>query len=392
MNRGATPVALAIAACGAGWEPAALAEIERAADLELVRRCVDVADLLATAQTHRIDAALVAADAPGLDAGVVDRLADAGVATWTLDTGTTSHERQRSIGRPVRLGALAAIASAGTIEAPATAAGPAGVLVAVWGPTGAPGRSTLAVSVAAAAAARGRTTALVDADVHGGSIAQLLGILDDVSGVMAACRDANRGAGQAAHDHLLAVGPGLHVMTGIPRADMWHHLRPAAFESVLRRLLDGHDLVVVDCSFGADDGPPGGPWPDHVTRRVLDLADEVVVVGSADPVGLARLVRAVSDAGWLRAPRIVLNRWRPALGWTEREVASMVHEVTGTAPWGFLPHDQAAHDQAVMHGRPVRDVAPASGYVSRVDRLAAELAAPAPGVRPGPASAAPAPR
>ena len=44
-------------------------------------------------------------------------------------------------------------------------------VIAVWGPAGAPGRTTLAVNLAAELAASGHSVALVDADPYGGAIA-----------------------------------------------------------------------------------------------------------------------------------------------------------------------------------------------------------------------------
>lgn len=359
---------VAVAACGAHWETAALAEIEADPGLVLVRRCVDIADLLATAGTHRLDLALVAVDAPGLDAGVVQRLLELGVRPAAVEGDGAA----LGIAQSARLGALAQ-AAATPMPQPERVGEP-GLLVAVWGATGAPGRSSLAVSLAAAAAASGRATALVDADVYGGSLGQLLGVLDEVSGVMAACRDVNRGRAASAAEHLLRLAPRWNLLTGLPRSDMWHHLRPDALETVLRGLCRDHELVVVDCGFGVEPAMGQGPSRDQVTRRVLDLADEVMAVGRVDPVGLARFVRALDDAGpWRRPPRVVLNGFRASLGWTEREIAQTVRELTGYSPWAFLPHDGPSHDLALMSGRPVREVAPASGYVSRVERLAAEL-------------------
>lgn len=357
---------IALAACGAAWEAAALAEIDRSPGIELVRRCVDVADLLATAATHRLDGALVSVVAPGLDAGVVERLAERGVEAVAVEADG-GHLGIRSSVRLGGLGSWSRSEAAGPVERP-----DAGTVIAVWGPTGAPGRSSLAISLAAALSARRVRTALVDADVHGGSIAQWLAILDDVSGLMAACRDANRGLTHTADEHLVAVDPDLHVLTGLPRSDMWHHVRPTSVEAVLQHLAMTHGAVVVDCGFDAQVGT--GPMPGQVTRRVLDVADTVVAVGRVDPIGLARLVRALSDAGpWTRPPRLVLNGFRTSLGWTEREVTATVRELTGLTPWVFLPVDPAGHDAAMISGRPLREVAPTSGYVARVERLVADL-------------------
>jgi Mrp family chromosome partitioning ATPase len=65
--------------------------------------------------------------------------------------------------------------------------------VAVWGPTGAPGRTTVAVNLAAELALLGRHTLVVDADTYGGTIAQAVGLFDESPGLAAAARAAGQG-------------------------------------------------------------------------------------------------------------------------------------------------------------------------------------------------------
>ena len=60
-------------------------------------------------------------------------------------------------------------------------------LLAVWGPTGAPGRTTVAINVASELAELGQSVLLIDADSYGGAIAPTLGLIDDAAGFAAAC-------------------------------------------------------------------------------------------------------------------------------------------------------------------------------------------------------------
>jgi hypothetical protein len=98
-----------------------------------------------------------------------------------------------------------------------------------------------------------------------------------------------------------------------------------------------------------------------MTLTGLARADDVVVVGTADPVGLSRLGRGLVD---LRAvlpavrPRVVVNRTRPSLGWSERDVRGLVEGFgqaagasAGTIDVHFLPDDRAAADRALLAGR-----------------------------------------
>lgn len=357
-----------IVAGGAQWEAAAIAEIDESANLRLARRCVDVADLLATVATSDVRIALVDAGVPGIDVDVVRRLVRTGVRVVAVE----SDGRAVGIATSVRLGSLSAL-EAPEKTAPVVESG-RGDVIAVWGPAGAPGRSTLAAAFATASAAKGRRTALVDADTYGGAQAQLFGVLEDVSGLMAACRDANQGRADAAADHLVALAENLHLLTGLPRPDMWPHVRPAALEVVLDELSARHEVVVVDCGFGVEAGTGVGPSRDQATRQVLEQADEVIVVGRVDPVGLARLARAVDEAGpWQRPPHLVMNFDRPTLSWDRREIASMVRDLCGVEPLTFLPAEQAAIDASLVAGRPLREVAPTAPFVARVDRLVATV-------------------
>jgi Mrp family chromosome partitioning ATPase len=365
-----------LAAAGAPWEAAVIGEIESARSLRLVRRCVDVADLLAVAQTDVAAAALVSTDLAGLDADTVYRLERGGVRVAAIEADA---ERCHGLGieRRLSLGALETIARDLSVAVPEIVSSDSSRVVAVWGPAGAPGRSTVALGIASAAAAKGIDTVLVDADTYGGSLAQMLAVLDDVSGLMAACRAANNGRPAEVVDHLLGVDPGLRLLTGLPRADMWPQVRAGALDLVLRHLRGAAELVVVDCGFAIEPGAgSGGTSRNQSTLQVLEQADEVVV-GRGDPVGLARLVRGLHDLAEVLkdvAPTVAVNMMRPSLGWHDREVSTTLRRLTGIAPAVFLPFDQAALDLALISGRTPRQAAPASPFVARIEVLAAALA------------------
>ncbi len=366
-----------VAAGGSTWESDVLREIEASSVMHLARRCVDVAELLAVAPSAAADAALVATELPGLDADAVFRLERAGVRV----IGLGDEERCRALGIAVRT-------HPGTVEHAVIDAGrPTGHepdddratarTIAVWGPSGAPGRSTVAASLSASFAHHGHDTVLVDADTYGGSIAQMLAMLDEVSGLMAACRAANQGRADEVARHLLDVEAGLRLLSGIPRADMWPQVRPGALELVLRRLRTETEVIVADAASPLEpgEGAPGA-GRNQVTRHLLSTSDAVLVVGRADPVGLSRLVRALLDLPDVveTEPTVVVNLVRPTLGWSERDVASTLTRLTGIEPAAFIPADVPALDLAVMRGQLPRVVAPSSPFVAALDDIAASLA------------------
>lgn len=364
-----------VAAGGAAWEAGVVRDVEHADDLRLLRRCVDVPDLLAAARTTSAALALVAPDLPGLDVDVVGELTRAGVEVVVVG-GAGARERADALAvtRVVEPSAVTAVAESAPSPSPQRSGG--GRVWAVWGPTGAPGRTTVALALASGAAARGLGTVLVDADTYGGAVAQSAGILDDVSGLMAACRAATHGRTGEIDEHLLELEPRLRVLTGLPRPDLWPQLRPAALEAVLRHVSAGADVTVIDCGFCVE-AADGARGRNRATEVALAAADEVVVVGRADPVGLSRLVRALhdlADATGRTDPVVVVNQMRPGLGWREDEVRRTLARLTATEPRLFLPWDQASLDAAAMTGRTPRVAAPASPFVARVEQMVASLA------------------
>ena len=411
-------IGVLLAAGGASWEVEALQVVAAApSGAVLLKRCVDLPDLLATATTGEARVAVVSAGIPGLDADSVAHLRRAGLGVVLVaERGELGHasglpgvfevvasEAVGSLGsllsaaasdavddHPVRTPADRADESAspsrpdgsGESDDPTGSHADAhGRVVAVWGPTGAPGRTTVAVGVAAELAGRGRDVLLVDADAYGGAVAQHLGVLDEVSGLLSAVRLAN--VGRLDVPRLASVartaGPGLRVLSGLPRADRWVEVRGVAFDAVVQAgralcshvVLDlGFDLEQTDQAFGSS-----APQRNLMTVAGLDHADEILVVGSADPVGLARLARGLVELPEVVPPaptHVVVNRMRPTLGWGEKEVRAMVEGFVTPAGMHFLPHDPAAADRALVSGRPLVEVGE-SALRSAMARLADSL-------------------
>ncbi|UYM04056.1 AAA family ATPase [Solicola gregarius] len=367
-----------IAAGGASWESDAVHVLEHAATVTHVRRCVDVLDLVATAASGQAHAALLSVDLPGLDTDVVHRLVEARVTpVGFAESGDGPVEaRFEAIGVRTcadtggldRIDDLVIAATALPESVEPVDAGAfervdrgTGRMVTVWGPTGAPGRSTVALGLAAESADTGTPTLLVDADTYGGSVAQMLAVLDEVSGILAAARSADTGSLDLADltRHVRQVGPTLRVLTGMGRADRWPQLRVGSFDRILEVAREMAPVVIVDVGFCLESDEElaydtTAPRRNAATLRALERSDSVVAVGAADPLGLTRLTRGVHELRD-RVPdldvQIVVNRMRDSLGWGREQIASTIERFTGSVPVAFLPHDQVAVDRAWVDGR-----------------------------------------
>lgn len=264
--------------------------------------------------------------------------------------------------------------------------GARGTVIAVWGPGGAPGRTTIAISLAAELSASGRRVLLVDADTYGASVAPALGLLDEAPGFAAACRLAATDSLTGPELDRLAVCTGedarIHVLSGITRAARWPELGAARIEATLEACRDWADVVVVDVAASVESDEElvsdlDGPRRNAATLTVLAAADRLVAVGAADPIGLSRFLRAYPDA--LEVVRttdvhVVINRVRRAVsGVGDLHIVRSLERFGGIRGALLVPDDRDALDAAVLAGRSLRDSAPRSAARLAVRTLAERL-------------------
>jgi Flp pilus assembly CpaE family ATPase len=430
------------------WESALVTTLERGTDAQIARRCPDLADLLAVAGSGLAEVALVSADLRSLDRTALDHLRECSVTVVGIyppgDEMAELHLRQLGIStvipadssaeviqealddldavnpldvqsgpeagwlpqgpgqadatRPAGMQADGVPDSAGRGCARAGRPGQAGVdtqdpvgtIVAVWGPSGAPGRTTVALNIAAELARLGQPTVLVDADTYGGCIAQSLSMLDEAPGLAAATRSADQGSLDLAVLARLApeVSAGLRVLTGIPKAERWPELRAAALEHVLTLTRRLARFTVIDCGFSLEDDEELSydtlaPRRNAATLTSLAVADQVLAVGAGDPIGLQRLVRGLQELGTVASPPpiVVVNRVRAsAVGSRpERRIRDALTRFAGIHDPRFIPDDPATLDAALLAGQSLAEAAPDSEVRKTLRALAGEVSGvPAP--------------
>ena len=262
-----------------------------------------------------------------------------------------------------------------------------GRLVVVWGPHGAPGRTTVAASLAHGLARAGGSV-LVDADVEAPSLVQVLGLPEDSSSLATAARLASHSRldTESLVGLLVPVGPDHSLLSGLGRSGRWRELPPSPMADVWTGCREVAAWTVVDIA--------GGPLEDEVDDYTLEpgrdalaaslvrSADVVVIVGAADPVGVRRLLQLVSqfDEGERPAGRIevVVNRVRASAAGPspERAVREALARFGGLEEVTLLPEDPVA-DQCMLAGCSVLDGAPGSALgralavlVDRIDPAA----------------------
>ncbi|WP_202619296.1 AAA family ATPase [Ornithinimicrobium cavernae] len=401
--------------------------------VHVVRRCADLAELLGAAAAGIGQVAVVSAELRGLDREAIRQLQAAhllvlGVHRPDDEAGERMLRRWAvpvvvpvDADQTVLDAALAELLDTGAGEEPAGAttgpgqapAGPAprhtqedhgdpaggedpprgvpplladepGRVVAVWGPVGSPGRSTVAVNLAAELAEPEHPVLLADLDTYGASVAQLLAVLDEAPGVAAAARAADQGTLDRAGLNRMTpeVTAGLRVLTGMPRPDRWTELREHAVQDVLAVCAATVPLTVVDTGFclEADEElsfDTTAPRRNGATLAALDVADHVVVVGSSDPVSLQRLVRGLDQLAEVSAAptTVVVNRLRAgAVGKDPaRRVREALERFAGLTDLVLVADDQDGVDASVLAGRTLREARPTSPARAGLRELAARV-------------------
>ncbi|WP_191413734.1 regulator [Salinibacterium sp. ZJ450] len=373
----------------------------------IVARCDSADELAVVIADRRAQAAVVAASARYLTARLLAEADSAGVRLIALAESEAERRHAAALGLYEVLPAesdwaeVEQVLTGHAVEvqpAPVTRSPGRGTVLAVWGPAGAPGRTSIAIALAAEIAAAGYAVALADVDTYSGTIAPALGLLDESPGFAAACRLAGADAltGQELDriaQHYRSRHGGFRVLTGIGRPDRWPELSASRVAAVLTALRDWVDYVVVDTGFSLEHDEEVSsdlfaPRRNAATVSALREADHVIAVGAADPVGLSRFLRAHVDlleTVSTHRVSVVMNRVRSsAIGLDPAgQVAQTLYRFGGISAPALIPYDRAAFDAALLGGVTLTDVAGKSAARIAVRTLVTSS------VLPRPASAKP---
>ncbi|MFA7324029.1 MAG: AAA family ATPase, partial [Candidatus Nanopelagicales bacterium] len=213
-------------------EPA-LVQAAPASGIRVLRRSLDAADLLAAAAVDTSVPVVLSAGLPRLTPDCIARLQLQGrrVIGIAAESTDTDRIRQWGITSVIEISGVQATVSAlalalsASVQEPRAATQPGvwatrepvtpapmvpvplrvtgtppgemqqkrGQVIAVWGPSGSPGRTTTALVMAGALAACGQRVLVVDGDTTAPSVTFLMGIVEDASGLVVATRYASQG-------------------------------------------------------------------------------------------------------------------------------------------------------------------------------------------------------
>ncbi len=223
-----------------------------------------------------------------------------------------------------RIGAPAAPPAGGSVTAvrDATSApggNEPGRVVAVFGPKGGVGRTTVAVNLAVAAATElGQRTCLVDASFQFGDVGVLLNLNPKNKSIADLIPELDAGVTESVDSFLINHSAGIHVLLAPPSPETAELITPAGIKLMLEALRATHDLVVVDCMSSFND----------TTIAILDVADTVLTMLSLEITSIKNIRLFLEVANQLgydsEKVRLVLNRADSSLG---IRVADVEHSI-----------------------------------------------------------------
>lgn len=399
-----------VAAAGVGSE-AGLVSAAVKAGIQVVRRPVDAADLLAAATMEPSITIVIGADLPRLSLDVIDRLDSDQRCVIGIVDGPNQEARLRAFGvtnivecQADPADTIANIAALLTPRAEAKVPVQAssrdsevweeiiptgqGQLIAVWGPAGAPGRSALALEVSGELARKRQRTCTVDADTYAPALAMRLGVIDDISGLIVACRHADNGS-LATRTLLSAtrlIDDRWYLLTGIGRSERWPDLRPAALERLWATCRATFDTTIIDVGACIESSStvslPGLTMERNAAARsALMRADGVLVVTRPDALSVTRLISGLPQIREIVGDvpiRVVLTQVerrdrRPA------SVRDLLLRAGVSVPIDEVALDARAYGRALDRGTTIRQVAPTSRSRRGVQALAQAMIAGWPG-------------
>ena len=194
-----------------------------------------------------------------------------------------------------------------------------GRVIAVFGPKGGVGRTTLAVNLAVAAATElGQRTCLVDGSFQFGDIGVLLNLNPKNKSIADLLPELEVGEPESLDTFLIKHSAGINVLLAPPSPEMAELITPPITKRMLEALRASHDLVIVDCMSTFND----------TTLAILDIADTVLTMLSLEITSIKNIRLFLEVAEQLgygsEKVRLVLNRADSSLG---IRVADVEHSI-----------------------------------------------------------------
>jgi MinD-like ATPase involved in chromosome partitioning or flagellar assembly len=222
-------------------------------------------------------------------------------------------------------------------------------VIAVTSPHGSTGKTTFAINLALELAAEKFRVLLIDADLQGPSLANYFCLSELPAGLAGAIRIASQNRFDKAQLERLSLQvpkTSIDVLPGVMSEQTLDFSNDAVAE-IIETSKSSYDFVVVDLGSLETVNERS-----NLTVEIVSLADQVVLVALADPIGIFRLLRLEPHVlNLTENPKLVINRLRnTVIAQAKSEINTTLAGLGAIEVSAFLPDDQAHLDQATRLG------------------------------------------
>jgi MinD-like ATPase involved in chromosome partitioning or flagellar assembly len=266
-------------------------------------------------------------------------------------------------------------------------------VISCWGPSGSPGKSTIASNLACELALLGQRVLLLDLDTLAPSLAIALGLVDTPAGLSACLRlaEQDRLTIQEYQRLTVAIQLGrseLRFMPGLNSPARWPEVTAERVSKLLASVQSEIDLVVLDLPqathFRTNLNHPSAMISSAETTRdslLIDMllsSSKLVMISGADPVSAHRFLAAqeyLNELSQNLNPYTIVNRFRTsALGSKARQELEETYLNLGKVRIdAFIPDEPENLDSALLNGLPLTLLKRSSPARQAISDLARQL-------------------
>ena len=186
------------------WQLELISNLNDQSNIVIRRRCVDAIDLISSVQSNKSTTIIISADFSLLSLETIKHINQNNlkVIGVYLEDDLDQFEKLKNLGvkftqginfKDVETSALHLVNSIESREELVTSNSSIPGLISIWGNSGAPGRTSVAINTAYCLAKTNRPTLLIDLDAVAPSIASSLSIVSEIPGISSVIHDAMYG-------------------------------------------------------------------------------------------------------------------------------------------------------------------------------------------------------
>ena len=317
------------------WQLEAMTTLNEQTQLKIKRRCVDSVDLMAAIHLGLANKIIISADFPNLNSETIANAKKLGCDIYGLflQDDLDSIEKlngfgilqnyvinQSEVGKSLKqlISHLLNISDIDKFSNEPEVFKEIPGLICVWGTSGSPGRTSVAINIAFSLTDKNSPTLLIDLDAIAPSINSSLGLVSEVPGISSVVHDALKGrlSTQSIEKNVIEVNPGLHVLTGITNPKRWPELRTEGLLQVLNMCSQIYSNIICDLSAVLPESSDASLNDvdifkrfDHIPK-VLEMSSINIFVLSATPLSLIRASESLEALREItkKEPLVLVNK------------------------------------------------------------------------------------